>query len=59
MVKEGFDKVDKKFVKVDGRFNKVDENFKEVNMKLHDIGESVSQHTTRIERLEENAGILQ
>ena len=44
--------------KVDKGFEKIDENFREVNMKLHDRDENVRRNTTRIERLEENVGIL-
>lgn len=40
------------------RFDKVDENFKEVNMKLHDMDQNISRNTNRIEKLEENVGIL-
>ena len=36
----------------------IDENVKEINMKIHDIDEYSRRHSRRIEKLEENAGIL-
>jgi uncharacterized coiled-coil DUF342 family protein len=52
------DETNIRFDKIDERFEKVDENFREINMKLHDRDENVRRNTTRIEKLEENAGIL-
>lgn len=62
MTAEGFKRVDERFDGVENKIEtletKVDGNFREVNMKLHDIGESISRHSTRIEKLEEKTGVL-
>ena len=62
MTAEGFgnikNEMDARFDKIDERFEKVEENFREINMKFHDRDENVRRNTTRIEKLEENAGVV-
>lgn len=67
MVAKGFEKTatkdDLKEVRSDlrtleSKVDNIDKNVKEINMKIHDIDDSVRRHSTRIERLEENAGVL-